>query len=189
MLKKMPPYQIIGWAASLILVALVFYYFQLRGGAVGGFGLGLMGVLSCTVLLMFALEVYQLVSGYQRGELFPMRNATFFVVCFSVVALPVLGVYGAVTGQTLPVSTLVLIPVFLFMAARNLFRVTINSVALEAKTGFRAPTYVPLFDVQRVEENETGLVIRTASGPDIRLLRAFFFGSVWNRLRERLGRL
>lgn len=151
--------------------------------------MGLMAALSFTALLMFALEVWKLVDDYQSGHLFPMRNATFFVVCFSVIALPVLGVYGAVTGQSLEASTTLLVPVFLFMAVRNVFRVTLDGVGLEAKTGFRAPTYVPLFDITRVEETDRGIHIHTAKGKDIRLFRAFFFPANWERLRERLSML
>jgi hypothetical protein len=104
-----------------------------------------------------------------------------------VVALPILGVYGAVTGQSLEASTMLLVPVFLFMAVRNIFRVKIDSIGLEAKTGFRSPTYVPLFDITKVEETERGIHIYTAEGKDIRLFRAFFFPASWDKLRERLS--
>jgi hypothetical protein len=189
MLKKFPPYQLIGWVCSLLVVGLVFYFYRFNGGQIGRFWMGLMMALSFAVLLMAALEIWKMATDFQAGYLFPMRNATFFVVCLSVVALPVLGIYGMVTGQSLQASTSLLIPVFLFMAVRNLFRVRIDSVALEAKTGFRAPLYVPLFDVERVEETETGIYIKTSQGKEIRLIRAFFFDSIWARLRERLRSL
>jgi len=189
MLKKTPPYQLIGWVCAILVVLLVGYFFQFHEGAVGGLWMGLMSTFSFVVLLMFVLEVWKLVGQYQEGYLFPMRNATFFVVCLSVVALPILGVYGAITGRTLQISTMLLIPVFLWMAVRNLFRVTIDGVAMEAKTGFRAPLYVPLFDIKRVEETESGLLIETNEGKEVRLLRAFFFERVWERLRTRLGSL
>jgi hypothetical protein len=72
------------------------------------------------------------------------------------------------------------------MLVRNLFRVKIDSVTLEAKTGFRSPTHVPLFEVANVEETEGGINIHTTEGKEIRLLRAFFFPGIWKKLRERL---
>jgi hypothetical protein len=186
MFKKIPPYQLIGWGGSILLVILVGYFYQFQGGQVGGFGMGLMSALSFAVLLMSVMEIWILVTDYQKGHLFPMRNATFFLTGLTVIALPVLGIYAAATGQALEPSTLLLMPVFLFMLVRNLFRVKIDSVALEAKTGFRSPIYVPLFDVANVEETEGGINIRTAEGKEIRLLKAFFFPSIWKKLSERL---
>lgn len=189
MFKKIPPYQLIGWAGSILVVLLVGYFYQLHDGTVGGFWMGLMSAASFAVLLMAALEIWSLVNDYQQGHLFPMRNATFFLTGLTIIALPVLGVYAAINGQALEPSTLLLIPVFLFMMVRNLFRVKIDSVALEAKTGFRAPFYVPLFDITKVEETPGGINIQTAEGKEIRLLQAFFFPGIWGKLRERLNSL
>lgn len=189
MFKKIPPYQLIGWSGSILVVVLVGYFYELNKGAVGGFWVGVMSSASFAVLLMAVLEIWSLVTDYQKGHLFPMRNATFFLTGLVIVALPVLGIYGAVTGQALEPSTLLLIPVFLFMMVRNLFRVKIDSVALEAKTGFRAPLYVPLFDITKVEETPGGINIQTAEGKEIRLLQAFFFPGIWGKLRERLNSL
>lgn len=189
MFKKIPPYQLIGWGGSILLVILVGYFYQFNDGRVGGFWMGLMAATSFAVLLMAVLEIWTLVTDYQKGHLFPMRNATFFLTGLTVIGMPILGVYAAVTGQAIEPSTLLLIPVFLFMLVRNLFRVKIDSVSLEAKTGFRAPTYVTLFNVTKVEESEGGITIQTSEGKEIRLLRAFFFPGIWDKLRERLKQL
>lgn len=189
MFKKIPPYQLIGWGGSILLVILVGYFYQFNDGRVGGFWMGLMAATSFAVLLMAVLEIWTLVTDYQKGHLFPMRNATFFLTGLTVIGMPILGIYAAVTGQAIEPSTLLLIPVFLFMLVRNLFRVKIDSVSLEAKTGFRAPTYVTLFNVTKVEESEGGITIQTSEGKEIRLLRAFFFPGIWDKLRERLKQL
>jgi hypothetical protein len=189
MFKMFPPYQLIGWGGSILLVILVGYFYQFNDGRVGGFWMGLMAATSFAVLLMAVLEIWTLVTDYQKGHLFPMRNATFFLTGLTVIGMPILGVYAAVTGQAIEPSTLLLIPVFLFMLVRNLFRVKIDSVSLEAKTGFRAPTYVTLFNVTKVEESEGGITIQTSEGKEIRLLRAFFFPGIWDKLRERLKQL
>lgn len=186
MFKKIPPYQLIGWGGSILLVILVGYFYQFQDGLVGGFWMGLMSAVSFAVLLMAVLEIWMMVTDYQKGHLFPMRNATFFLTGLTIIGLPILGIYGALTGQALEPSTMLVVPVFLFMLVRNLFRVKIDSVAFEAKTGFRSPTYVPLFEVSNVEENEGGVNIRTAGGKEIRLLRAFFFPGMWKKLLERL---
>ncbi|MFK8163119.1 MAG: hypothetical protein AB8H12_11705 [Lewinella sp.] len=186
MFKKTPPYQLIGWGGSLLLVILVGYFYQFQEGRVGGFWMGLMSAVSFAVLLMAVMEIWILVTDYQKGHLFPMRNATFFLTGLTVIALPVLGIYATLTGQALEPSTLLLLPVFLFMLVRNLFRVKIDGVSLEAKTGFRSPTYVPLFDVANVEETEGSITIRTTEGKEIRFLRAFFFPGIWKKMQERL---
>lgn len=189
MFKKIPPYQLIGWSGSIILMLAIGYFYQIGSGQVSSFWMGFMAAVSFGVLLMVALEIWLLTTDYQKGYLFPMRNATFFLTILSVVALPLIGIYAAVTGQALEPSTLLLLPVFIFLLIRNLFRIKIDNVSLEAKTGFRAATYVPLFDIKNVTETEQGLTIETAEGKEIRLLRAFFFPSVWIKLTERLGRL
>lgn len=189
MFKKIPPYQLIGWGGSILLIILVGYFYQFKDGRVGGFWMGLMSATSFVVLLMAVLEIWKLVTDYQQGHLFPMRNATFFLTILTIIGLPILGIYGAATGQALEASTMLLVPVFLFMLVRNLFRVRIDSVAFEAKTGFRAPAYVPLFEISKVEETESGISIQTNGGKEIRLLRAFFFPAIWEKLRERLSKL
>ncbi|MEM9931216.1 MAG: hypothetical protein AAF840_15465 [Bacteroidota bacterium] len=189
MLKKTPPYKLIGWAGSFILMLAVGYFYQFQGGKVSSFWMGFMSAVSFAVLLMVVLEIWQLTTDFQQGFLFPMRNATFFLTILSIVALPLIGVYATVTGQALEPSTLLLLPVFLFLLVRNLFRIRIDLVSLEAKTGFRAATYVPLFDIKEVKETEQGLTIETADGKSIRLLRAFFFPGIWKKLTERLNKL
>jgi hypothetical protein len=186
MFKKIPPYQLIGWGNSIVLVIMVGFFYQFNEGRVSGFAMGIMAVSSFAVLLMATLEIWNLVTDYQKGHLFPMRNATFFLTGLTIIGLPILGVYGAVTGQALEPSTLLMVPVFLFMLVRNLFRVKIDSVAFEAKTGFRTPTYVPLFEITKVEESAGGIHVHTAGGKEVRLLRAFFFPAIWKKLRERL---
>jgi len=186
MFKKIPPYQLIGWGGSILMVILVGYFYQFQDGRVSGFWMGLMSAISFAVLLMAVMEIWIMVTDYQEGHLFPMRNATFFLTGLTVIALPVLGIYAAATGQALEPSTLLLLPVFLFMLVRNIFRVKIDSVTLEAKTGFRSPTHVPLFEVANVEETEGGINIHTTEGKEIRLLRAFFFPGIWKKLSERL---
>lgn len=168
------------------MVILVGYFYQFQDGRVSGFWMGLMSAISFAVLLMAVMEIWIMVTDYQEGHLFPMRNATFFLTGLTVIALPVLGIYAAATGQALEPSTLLLLPVFLFMLVRNIFRVKIDSVTLEAKTGFRSPTHVPLFEVANVEETEGGINIHTTEGKEIRLLRAFFFPGIWKKLSERL---
>lgn len=185
--KKTPPYKTIGWINALVVVAGVFSVFQFTDGRFHPAVLGFLAVSSVAVLLMFALEVYRLYTDYTAGFLFPVRNLTFFIVCLSFVALPVMGVYGMVTGNTLGAANTLLVPVFLWLVASNLFYVKLDDIGLESKSGLLTSRYVPLFDITKVEESEGALVVSQAEGPDIRLFRAFFFDAHWKVLRERLG--
>ncbi|MEL7163389.1 MAG: hypothetical protein AAFN92_21710, partial [Bacteroidota bacterium] len=132
------------------------------------------------------MEIGILFRDYRRGHLFPLRNATFFIVCLSVIAIPLLALYEIFVGPYLQTTTLLLIPVFLWMCTQNLFRVRIDNVSFLAKMGFRAPTEVPLFRITKVEEDERGIDVVTDEGKTVRLLRPFFFPAVWEQLRERL---
>ena len=186
---KAAPYKTIGWLNAVVVVLGVVYATQFAGGKFAPWLLGLIGLSSVVVLLMFALEVYRLYRDYDRGHLFVMRNATFFIVAASVVFVPLLGLYGLFTGYTIGVANLLLLPVFLWLIVNNLFFVRLDSVALQTKNGFFSSRNVPLFDITRVEESDGSLVISQAEGPDVRLFRAFFFAGDWQRLRERLGNL
>ena len=186
MFKKTPPYQVIGWLNAIIVVVAIAAITQLNDGKLSSFWLGFLAVSSLATLLMFLVDVYQKYTDWQAGHLFPMRNATFFVVGLSIVALPLLGVYAAVTGYSIGAFNLLLIPVFLWMAVRNLFYVKIDSVLLEVKNGFRPAQTVPLFDVRQLVDNDSNLVVKPTEGRDILLLRPFFFPGVWSRMVARL---
>jgi len=186
MFKRMPPYQLIGWSATLLLVLAVFFYYQIREGAFGGFGMGLMSALSVIVLLMTVLEVGTMTQDYRAGFLYPMRTMTLFVGGLTLLALPILFIGYFLGAFAFHPSTMLLLPVFVFLCVRAVFRVRIDRVSLYAKIGFRPAYNVPLFGIQRVTETERQITVETSEGKQIVLLRAFFFPAIWQRLRERL---
>lgn len=189
MLKKFPPYQIIAFVGSLLLVAYVLWAYRFQVGNVPDWTFNVAIFLAALVTAMTLLGLWQLVSDYRKGYLFPLRNATLFLTGISTLAIPLLVVYELVQPGSMSDSTLLLLPVFLFMISRNLFRIKIDNVALESKLGLRPPTYVPLFNITRVEEDDRGLVVSRNDGDDIRLLRVFFFTGDWDRLKDRLSSL
>lgn len=189
MLKKIPPYQIISFIGSLLLVGYVLWAYRFRVGSVPEWTLNAAIFVAALVTVMTLLGLGQLFNDYRKGYLFPLRNATLFLTLLSVVAIPVLVVWELIYPDSLSASTLLLLPVLLFMMSRNLFRVKVDNVALEAKLGLRQPLYIPLYSITRVEEDERGLLISRSDGDDIRLLRVFFFASHWRKLKERLSAL
>lgn len=189
MFKKIPPYQLIAFVGSLLLVAYVLWAYRFSVGNVPGWTLNAAIFVAALVAAMTALGLWQLFSDYRKGYLFPLRNATLFLTVLSVFAIPVLVIWEMIQPGSLSDSTLLLLPVFLFMMSRNLFRVKVDNVALEAKLGLRKPLYIPLFNITRVEEDERGIIITNNDGSEIKLLRVFFFASHWARLRERLTEL
>jgi len=172
-----------------VVVIGVIYASQFLEGRFPSMLLGFLAACSVAVLLMFALEVYRLYNDYVAGYLHPMRNLTFFVVALSFIALPVLGIYGMVTGNTLGAANTLLVPVFLWLLVNNLFYVRLDDVGLESKSGFFTSKYVPLFEITGVEESAGSLVVTQAEGTDIRLFKAFFFPAGWAAVRERLSGL
>jgi hypothetical protein len=187
--KKPAPYKMIGWINALIIVIGVFCVSQFMEGRFHPAVLGFLAACSVVLLLMFALEVYRLYNEYSGGHLFPVRNLTFFIVCLSFIALPVMGVYGMVTGTTLGAANTLLVPVFLWLVVNNLFYVRLDSVGIESKSGLFTSKYIPLFAITNVEESDGSIVIAQEDGPSVRLFKAFFFASGWETIRERLGRL
>ena len=141
------------------------------------------------VLIGVLTELYFYLRDYRAGVLFPMRNASLFILLLSVVGLPLYLIYLAISGQPPGPSTLLLVPVLLAFATRNLFRVRIDNLSVRAKTGFRAPIEVPLFRVEDVAMSDDRITITSDTGRPIHLLRAFFFPRHWAGLVERLRHL
>lgn len=185
--KKTAPYKTIGWINAFVVLIGVFYVSQFMDGRFHPAILGFLIASSVALLLMFALEIYRLYKDYSAGHLFPVRNLTFFIICLSFIALPVLGVYGMVTGTTLGAANTLLVPVFLWLVANNLFYVKLDSIGLESKSGLLTSKYVPLFDITGVEESEGSIIISQEEGPNIRLFKAFFFSASWETIKERLS--
>ena len=189
MLKKIPPYQIIATVGSFLLVGFVLWAYNFTVDDVPAWTLNVAIFLAALVMVMTLLGLGQLFADYRKGYLFPLRNATLFLTILSLIAIPAIFVWEAVVPGTVQPPTLLLLPVFLFMISRNLFRVKIDNVALEAKLGFGKPVYIPLFKITSVQEDDSGITLSRSEGGDIRLLRVFFFAETWARLRDRLKRL
>lgn len=189
MLRKIPPYQLIASVGSLLLIGYVVWAYSIRQGSVPEWTMNLAIFVSALVAVMALLGIGQLVVDYRRGHLFPLRNASLFLTALTALAIPVVVVWELLHPGSFRPSTLLLLPVFLFVVSRSLFRIKVNDVALEAKLGLRPAVYVPLFGIQHVAEDERSITVRYGEGEELRLLRVFFFSKDWDRLRERLGRL
>lgn len=186
MLKKIPPYQIIATVGSLLLVAFVLWAYNFAGGDFPDWTFNAAIVVAALVTVMTLLGLWQLYTDYQNGYLFPLRNATLFLTILSVIAIPFFLVWEALVPNTVQPSTLLLLPVFLFMISRNLFYVKVNAVALETKLGFTRSAFVPLFKITKITEDERSIIISRSDGNDIRLLRMFFFAGTWEKLKASL---
>lgn len=186
MMKHLAPYQKIGIVAALLVVILVIWMYQFRTELPASWMLWTAGILSGMAFLSGALEAGVLYRDYRRGHLFPMRNATFFMAAFTLVAYPVVLIYQQVGPQLLHPGNLLLVPVLFLFLLRGLFKIRLDDVQLEAKTGFRAPYRVPLFRITSVDATDRRIVVTSDEGKEVHLLRPFFFAQHWAVLRERL---
>lgn len=186
MLKKFPPYQIIATLGSLLLIAYVVWAFQVRETEPPDWTMNAAIFVSALVAVMTLLGIGKMVMDYRQGYLFPLRNATLYLTILTALAIPVMVVWELIEPYSFRPATLLLLPVFLFVVSRNLFRIKVDNVAMEAKLGLRPPVYTPLFNINSVEEDEQGLTIRRNDGGSLRVLRVFFFKGDWDRMRERL---
>lgn len=189
MLKKIPPYQIIATVGSFLLFGFVLWAYNYAEGEVPDWTFNLAIFIAALVTVMTFLSLWQLYTDYRKGHLFPLRNATLFLTILSLIGIPLILIWEAIVPNSVQPATLFLLPVFLFMISRNLFRIKIDNVALEAKLGFGKPIYIPLFKITAVHEDDSSITISRSDGGDIRLIRAFFFATTWARLRERLSNL
>ena len=186
---RTPPYQLVANVGSILLVVFVLAAYRFFPGQLPAWTFTVAWVVATGVLLGVLAELWLMWRAYRAGQFYPMRNASLFVLLFSIVGIPAYLIYAAATDQDLGPATLLLIPVFLAFAVRNLFRVQIDSLSLRAKTGFRAPVEVPLFAISSVEETDDKLVIHSDSNRPIQLLRVFFLPAHWKALRDRLTAL
>lgn len=174
---------------SLLLIAYVFWAYGLKEGEAPVWTFNLAVFVAALVAVMTLLGLWQLWQQYRQGYLFPLRNATLLLTILSLAAMPLLLIWEIIVPNSVQTSTLLLLPVFLFMISRSLFRIKIDQVALEAKLGFGQPTYIPLYNIASVTEDDNSITISRNDGGDIRLLRVFFFPATWERLRERFKQL
>ena len=186
MTRRRPPYQLVADVGSVVLVVFILVAYRFLPGAVPNWAFALAWVVAAAVLVGVLTELYLFYREYRAGVLFPMRNASLFILLLSVVGLPLYVAHHFATGQYLGPSTLLLVPVLLAFATRNLFRVHLDTVTLRAKTGFRSPVEVPLFQLEEVAVSDDRITITSARARPIVLLRAFFFRRHWQSLVQKL---
>ena len=188
-MMKRPPYQWLADAGSIILVVFVVVAYRFFPQSTPSWAFTVTSVLAVAVLVAVITELTLMFRDYRAGYFFPMRNASLFMLLLSLAGIPLYLLYAWITGLYLGPATLLLIPVFLTLVTRNLFRVRLDSLSLRAKTGFRSPREVPLFKVEEVSFEEDKITIHPDGQPPIQLLRVFFFPVHWKAIRTRLTAL
>lgn len=186
---RQAPYRTTADVGSVLLVLFVIAAYRFFPGRLPGWSFTLAYIVSVLVLTGVLTELYFYLRDYRAGLLFPMRNASLLILLLSVIGLPLYLVYLLSTGQNPGPSTLLLVPVLLTFATRNLFRVRIDNLSVRAKTGFRAPIEVPLFRIEDVVVREDRITVTSGTERPIHLLRSFFFSKHWARIVEKLEKV
>ena len=188
-MSRRPPYQWLADGGSIALVAFVIVAYRFFPQSTPSWTFTLASLLAILVLVAVVTELVLMFRDYRAGYFYPMRNASFFLLLVSLIAVPVYLVYAWITGLYLGPATLLLIPVFLTLVTRNLFRVRLDSLSLRTKTGFRGPREVPLFNIAEVTVTDDKITVHPDGQPPIHLLRVFFFPAHWDAIRTRLSTL
>ena len=188
-MSQRPPYQYLADAGSIALVGFVVAAYRFFPGSLPDWAFTLAALVAVGVLVCVLTELYLMYRDYRQGHFFPLRNASFFVLMLSLGGIPLYLLYAWVAGTYLGPATLLLVPVFLTLATRNLFRVRLDSLSLRAKTGFRSPREIALFNISEVEATDQKITVRADGQAPVELLRVFFFPSHWELIRRRLGNL
>ena len=188
-MSRRPPYQWLADGGSIALVVFVIVAYRFFPQSTPSWTFTLASLLAILVLVAVVTELVLMFRDYRAGYFYPMRNASFFLLLVSLIAVPVYLVYAWITGLYLGPATLLLIPVFLTLVTRNLFRVRLDSLSLRTKTGFRGPREVPLFNIAEVTVTDDKITVHPDGQPPIHLLRVFFFPAHWDAIRTRLSTL
>lgn len=188
-MSRKPPYQWLADVGSIALVIFVVVAYRFFPQSTPSWTFTLASLLAILVLVCVGTELVLMFKDYRAGYFYPMRNASLFLLLLSLIAVPLYLVYAWVTGLYLGPATLLLIPVFLTLVTRNLFRVRLDSLSLRTKTGFRGPREVPLFNIEEVIVAEDRITVRPEGQAPIHLLRVFFFPTHWDAIRTRLATL
>ncbi|PPK87504.1 hypothetical protein CLV84_0447 [Neolewinella xylanilytica] len=184
-----PPYQWLADVGSVILVLFVVVAYRFYPQSTPSWSFTLASLLAIAVLVAVSTELYLMLRDYRAGYFYPMRNASLFVLLLSLFGIPAYLIYAWITGLYLGPATLLLVPVFLTLVTRNLFRVRLDGLSLRAKTGFGSPREVALFNVEEVKLEEDKITVESGGQPPIQLLRVFFFPVHWKAIRTRLSTL
>ena len=183
---RRPPYQLMADAGSVALVVFVLCAYSFFPGQVPEWAFTVAWIVAGFVLLGAITELILLYRDYRAGILYPMRNASFFLLVLTVFGLPLYLIYTSVRGDYLGAATLLLVPVFLTLTIRNLFRVRLDVATLQAKTGFRGPVEVPVFSIDTVDISDDRVTVTAPGARPIELLRVFFFREHWEALVAKL---
>ncbi len=148
------------------------------------------GILAAVVLMAVGLELYRLIRFFQRGELYLVRNLTFYVTLATFILLPALLVSAVIgRGEYFGPISYFLLPVILFFGLQNLYYLHLNSIKLDVKIGPGAPASLPLFDIKQVHMKDDSISVVRDDGKGFELERNYFYPAQWRRLREELSRL
>jgi hypothetical protein len=178
----MYPYQRIAHILSIVLLLAVAYLVVYPTG-LPGWVLTTGWVLAGALFAAWGMELWQLIRQFRAGQLFLVRNLTFYVTLATLILIPTVLV-GSGTGGFGP-ATWLLLPIILFQGTRNLGRVVIDRVAILFKLGAAPGISVPRFQVEAVSAQADQLIVTTPAR-EITLPRRYFYPAQWQRLREEL---
>jgi hypothetical protein len=181
----MYPYQRIAHALSVLLLLAVAYFVVYPTG-VAGWLLTSAWVLAGALFAAWGVECWQLIRQLRAGELFVVRNLTFYVTLATLILLPTVWI-GSGTGSYGP-ATYLLLPIILFQGTRNLGRVVIDRVVIFFKLGAAPGITVPRFAVQRISIEEDRILV-VAADRELVLPRRYFYPKQWADLRREIANL
>lgn len=142
--------------------------------------------LAILIGVAFGLNAYRMYADWRSGNLFIVRNLTFYSAIFTIVVL-LYFVIGEISGRgEMSILGWWLIPMLLFYYSQQIFRVQINEVRLTLKLGLGEPQSIPLFTVKNVSVERDGIVLERSGGERSDIKRNLFSSGQWTRLVSRL---
>lgn len=186
-LKRLPPYLIAGMVGTLLLL-LLFFVQRARATALPA-ELIIAGYATATVVSLAAIaELFGLIRDYRAGHWFPLRSTSFLTAIIAWIGLPAYLIF-TVVADSLEESTVWIAAAMLFVSVTGLSALRLSEVELQLKLGFKPRFSSPLFSVESIESDEHSILVSTAEGENLRLLRTMFFSSHWQRISQRLASL
>lgn len=173
------PYQRYARILSVLVTLLVVYLYSEPHPA--GWLVQLTAALATLLFSAFLLDAYLLFIAYRRGEVFFIRNLSFFISILTAIAFGVL--LFAKSGQW---TWYFFYPVLLFHTINNLFLVRLDLVSMTVKTAWDQKQEFALFSLEQVVVEEDFIEAKLVSGEQWKLQRHSFFPQAWKRLQARM---
>ena len=146
---------------------------------------GILTGISSVMLLVCLYAAYKFYRELKAGFLFPLRTISYYLGIISVIIGVVWLIYEITSGSPKAPEALMWVAVLTGSFVLSMPYVYLDSVRLEHRLGFTV-TVLPLFGIQRIDEEDDRMLIRGKDGLEITVFEGQLGSAHYNELRTRV---